>query len=157
MPDFIASVRTYLFTDANIHQRTSEGRPGGQAPHASEQIRTAGVRRVRSESGPDSRAARIGAKAIDEPLGVREVGRCRAVEERVAHDRAQPARLHRGRHRVHVAVSVGDGRHAVLEQLQTAGQSTPPEIVRVEPPLQWKQPAVQPLAARHVQIGRAHV
>ena len=35
MPDFLASVRTYLFTDANIHHRTSEGRPGGHVPHPS--------------------------------------------------------------------------------------------------------------------------
>ncbi len=106
------------------------------------------------EPGPHTGPRRVGTQALDELLGPGEVTLSRAIEQRMTHHRAQPARLHRRRHRVHVAIAVGDRRHAVADQLETAGQGAPPQIVRAEPPLQRKQPAGEPLAARHV-LGEA--
>jgi hypothetical protein len=44
----------------------------------------------------------------------------------MTHHRAKSARLHRRRHRVHVAVAVGNRRHAIADQLETAGQGAAP-------------------------------
>ena len=135
----------------NEHVRA---RAVGEPPHAAEQIGAAGVGGVRREPGPDARARRVGAEALDEALGQREVGLRRAVVERVADHRAEAARLHRRRHRVHVAVAIRDGRDAVQEQLEAARQGAGPQLVRTETPLQREQPAREPLAARHI-LGEA--
>src|SRR2546428_1937953 len=115
-----------------------------------QQIGPAAIRGVRSDPGPDARPSGVRSEAPEEGLRLAEAALRIGVVEGMREDSPKAALLDRAGDLAHVAIPIGDRRHAARQELEAAGERPRPQLARADQRFQRTHTSLQPLTPRHV-------